>query len=167
MEPLIHSVSWRNDHQDFQIKLTRLLGVIDSIDTRHNKVSLVGCSAGGSAVLNAFYERKDVINKVINVCGRLRTGNLTGFRSFKSKTASSSAFAQSIKLFETRESLLSQEDKGKVMTVRALFGDELVPADTTNLDGAYNITVPTGEHLFSIAMAMTVFSKNLIKFLIQ
>jgi pimeloyl-ACP methyl ester carboxylesterase len=165
LEPIIHSVGWKDDKQDFQIKITRLLGVIDSLDPKRNKVSLIGCSAGGSAVLNAFYERRDVLNKVINVCGRLRTGSLTGFRSFKSKTASSPAFAQSIKLFETREPLLSQQDREKVMTVRELFGDELVPADTTTLEGAYNTTVPTGEHIFSIAMAMTIFSNRLINFL--
>jgi len=51
------------------------------------------------------------------------------------------------------------------MTVRALFGDELVPADTAILRGAHNIVVPTPEHVFSIAIALTLFSRPLITFL--
>lgn len=116
-------------------------------------------------MFNAFFERRDIIYRTINVCGRLRCGNQRGFRSFEARTASSPSFAQSIKLFESREDLLSDQDRKKVMTVRALFGDELVPADTIVLRGAYNTVVPTPEHLFSIAMALTVFSRPLITFL--
>lgn len=165
IEPLVHSVGWRDRESDFQTKLNKLLEVIDNLLVQGNDVSLVGTSAGGSAVLNALYERKDKIKKVINVCGRLRTGSETGFRSFKSKTDTSPAFAQSIKLCESHESLWSEQDRQKIMTVRPLLGDELVPADTTTLEGAYNIVIPTGEHMFSIAMAVTLFSKTLVKFI--
>jgi hypothetical protein len=51
------------------------------------------------------------------------------------------------------------------MTVRAMFGDELVPADTSILKGAFNTQVPTAEHMLSIGMALTVFSKPIILFL--
>jgi hypothetical protein len=51
------------------------------------------------------------------------------------------------------------------MTVRAMFGDELVPSDTTILIGAYNTMVPTPEHVLSIGATLTIFSKPLILFL--
>lgn len=165
LEPLVHALGWRDHESDFQTKLNKLLEVIDNLIVQGNEVSLVGTSAGGSAVLNVFYERKDKIHKVINVCGRLRTGSVTGFRSFKSKTATSPAFAQSIKQCESHESLWSDQDRQKIMTVRPLLGDELVPADTTILNGASNIVIPTGEHMLSIAMALTLFSSSLIKFI--
>lgn len=165
LEPLVHSVGWHNEEQEFQPKLESLVKMIDQYAESGDRISLVGCSAGGSAVLNAFFDRKDVVHRVINVCGRLRSGNQQGFRSYEARTASSPPFAQSIKLFESRENLLSKQDRQKVMTVRALFGDELVPADTTVLYGAYNTVIPTPEHVFSIAMALTVFSNPLITFL--
>lgn len=167
LEPIVHSVGWHDDEREFQPKLRILVEMIDQFAKDGDRVSLVGCSAGGSVVLNAFFERRDVVHRVINVCGRLRSGKQRGFRSFEARTASSSPFAQSVKLFESRENLLSKQDRQKVMTVRAFFGDELVPADTTVLQGAYNTVIPTPEHVFSIAMALTVFSKPLITFLTQ
>lgn len=151
----------------FNLNWGALLKMIDQYVEDGDKVSLVGCSAGGSAALNAFFERRNTVHRVINVCGRLRTGEQRGFRSYEARTASSLPFAQSVKLFESREDLLSAKDREKVMTVRALFGDELVPADTTILRGAYNTVIPTPEHVFSIAMALTIFSKPLITFLTQ
>ena len=51
------------------------------------------------------------------------------------------------------------------MTVRAMFGDELVPSETTIIKGALNTKVPTPEHMLSTASALTIFSKPLIDFL--
>ena len=165
LEPIMHSVGWRDKELSFEPKLNRLVEMIDEISEKGDLVSLVGTSAGGSAALNAFVERKEVVHKVINVCGRLRTGPTSGFRSFEAKSKSSPSFAESVKLFESREESLSDADKQKIMTVRAMFGDELVPPETTILQGAYNTTVPTIEHVLSITAALTIFSQPLITFL--
>lgn len=164
LEPVVHSVGW-HDGDKFELKLHRLVGLIDEFSQEGDIVSLVGISAGGSAAMNAFIECKDTIHRVIIVCGRLRTGSQSGFRSFEIRTASSPACAQSIRMCESREPDLTEADKLKIMTVRAMF-DELVPGDTAILKGAYNTRVPTPEHMFSIGMALTVFSKPLIVFLI-
>lgn len=95
LEPRVFALNWRND-EDFAPKLTRLLELIDQLAASGNKVSLIGTSAGGSAVLNAFTKRKDVVQRVVNVCGRLRIGPTTGMRSFTRMTATSPAFAQSV-----------------------------------------------------------------------
>ncbi len=165
LEPIVYTIGWLDDEKEFQPKLSVLVEMIDQFTKDGDKVSLVGCSAGGSAVLNAFFERKNVVHKVITICGRLRHGNQKGFRSFETRTASSPSFAKSVQLFESREDVLSDNDRQKIMTVRALFGDELVPADTTILRGAYNTVVPTPEHVLSIGMALTLFSRPLITFL--
>ncbi len=165
LEPIVHSVGWRDGETEFQPKLQGLVDLIDELADKGDKVSLVGTSAGGSAVCNAFIERRNTVHRVINVCGRLRAGTQKGFRSFEVRSATSPAFAQSIKLFESRETTLTDDDRRKIMTVRAMFGDELVPGDTTILRGAYNTRIPTPEHVFSIGMALTLFSKPLIVFL--
>lgn len=165
LEPIVYSIGWRDGEYSFKSKLRRLLKLIDQLTNKGNIVSLVGTSAGGSAVLNAFIERKDVVYRVVTICGRLRTGPTTGFRSFGLKTVSSPSFAESIKLFEAKEKYLDATDRQKVMTIHAMFGDELVPKDTTVLDGAFNISIPTLEHMLSIGAALTIFSKQVITFL--
>jgi len=165
--PVIHSVGWRDKEKDFYPKLNRILVLIDQLVANDNVVSLIGTSAGGSAVLNAFIERRDVVNKVINVCGRLRKGPLDGLRSFQSKTSSSPAFAQSVILAEEKIGVLSNQERQRIMTVRPLFGDELVPSSTTTIDGAVSTIIPTTEHMLSIGAALSVFSAPLIRFLLE
>lgn len=165
LKPVVYSLGWRDNENSFKPKLQRLLEMIDRFTDSGDSVSLVGTSAGGSAVLNAFIERNGSINKVVNVCGRLRVGPITGFRSFEAKTRSSIAFAESVRLCERRLGLLSDLDLKKIMTVRPMFGDELVPSETTILQGALNTKVPTPEHMLSIGAALTVFSQPIILFL--
>jgi len=165
LTPVIFPMIW-NDGESFNIKMGRLLEKIDEYAASGDKISLIGCSAGASAALNAFIERKDKINKVISVCGRLRIGRQKGFRSLANRTKSSPAFKQSVELFESRQILLSAQDRKKIMTVSSKFGDELVPTSTSSLEGAYNITIPAMEHSISIYGALTIFSKPIISFLL-
>lgn len=167
LDPIVHAVGWHDEEGSFAPKLHRLVEMIDSFVGQGDTVSLVGTSAGGSAALNAFIERRDVVHRVINVCGRLRVGPRTGFRSFESKSKSSPTFAESVQLCEAQEKSLTAADRQKIMTVRAMFGDELVPPETTILQGAYNTRVPTPEHVLSIGAALTAFSRPLIVFLKQ
>lgn len=165
LKPVIHSVGWNDKEADFRPKLERLTGLIDKLSSEGDKVSIVGLSAGGSAAINAYIRRRKKVNKTVSVCGRLIRGNQTGFRSFEKRTASSSAFAQSILLCESGLTNLTNMEKRKIMTVRAMFGDELVPAETAIVKGADNIAVPTAEHVLSIGATLTIFSKPVILFL--
>lgn len=165
LEPVVYRIGWRDGETSFKPKLQKLLDRINFFSQNGVKVSLVGTSAGGSAALNAFIARKNTIHRVINVCGRLRVGLATGFRSFDYQSKSSLAFAESVKLCEAQQEIISSNDRHKIMTVKAMFGDELVPSETVTIDGAYNIGVPTFEHMFSISMSLTLFSRLLLDFL--
>lgn len=157
---VVFKSEWKSS-ENYQSKLERLLDLIDK-ELAKGKVSLVGTSAGGSLVLNAFSERKDKINRVITICARLRKGQIHGFRGFEERTKEYPAFAESITRAEESEKMV---DKSKIMTVRALLGDELVPNNTAMIDGAKNIAVPLGEHMLSIAGSLTVFSRPIVEFL--
>jgi dienelactone hydrolase len=165
LSPIIFDPHWR-DGEPFALKLTRILDLVDDLSRAGNKVSLVGTSAGGCAVLDTFTEKPHQIYKVVNICGRLREGTHSGFRSFEKRTASSPAFVQAVAMFADREGNLTQNDRSRILTLHALWGlDELVPAETTYITGATNLMLPVPEHLFSISMALTVFSQPLINFL--
>jgi len=87
LKPLVYSMGWQNNETDFQPKLERLTATVDRLADKGDTVSLVGISAGGSAVINAFFERRDIIHKIVNICGRLTVGPQSGFRSFDSKSS--------------------------------------------------------------------------------
>ncbi|MFZ2026514.1 MAG: hypothetical protein WAV30_04480 [Microgenomates group bacterium] len=162
--PLVYSVGWRDDERSFTPKLTRLLELIDELHERGKTISLVGTSAGGSAAINAFIERRDSIHRVINVCGRLRIGPTTGVWSFGAKTKTSPSFADSVMMCETHQKSLTDKDLQRVMTIRPIF-DETVPKETVGLAGANNIVFPSGEHVLSISLIMTLFSHKITSFL--
>lgn len=163
LEPVVHNMWWRKGEKHFEPKLQKLIKLIDSLSKMGDKVSLVGTSAGSSAVMNAFIARKKKIYKVISVCGRLKQGEEKGFRSFEAKTASSLAFKESILMFEKSEPKLTKEDRKKMMTISAVF-DELVPGNTSRIKGATNNQIKSVEHMFSIWMGLS-FYPPLIKFL--
>ena len=73
VEPVLHRVGWHGS-EHFEARLAKIVARIDSFSTTGTKVSLIGCSAGGSAALNAFLERKNTVHKVISLCGWLKVG---------------------------------------------------------------------------------------------
>jgi poly(3-hydroxyalkanoate) synthetase len=155
---------YENVVKDYQTKLNRLLNLIDE-KSKNNKISLIGTSAGGSLVINAFSERKDNINKIITVCSRLKKGKDSGFRGFVKRTKRSLSFKESVLNSEKNINNFSLKDKEKIITVHALFGDELIPKNTAIINGVKNITITTGEHLFSIWSSLSWYSKQLREFI--
>ena len=151
--PIIYPMGWY-DGEGFKDKLEKLLAKVDSLQNNADRISLVGASAGASVVLNVFLERKMAIYKAVNVCGRLRPGTNLGIRGFDARTKSSRSFRESVVLFSEKESQLNAADRKKILCIYPLLGDELVPRDTCVLEGANNISVPMGEHVFSIGFAM-------------
>ena len=164
IEPIIYSMNW-HDGESFKIKLNKLVKLADSLSKEGSKISVIGCSAGASVALNLFIKRQNIIDRVVSVCGRLRKGHQTGFRSLETRAKTSPAFMESVELFESQEKNLNQDQRKIIMTIRPLFGDELVPSDTAVIKDGQNITVPTIEHSLSIYMALSIFSKPLINFL--
>src|SRR3989344_6448696 len=72
--PHVVQMNWMNADKKFASRLKQLTGLIDGLSLGKNLVSLVGFSAGGSAVINAFSQRKRKIHRVVNSCGRMRAG---------------------------------------------------------------------------------------------
>ena len=156
---------WKSD-ENYQTKLDRLLKLIDE-KSKNNKVSLIGTSAGGSLVINAFNQRKENVNKIITVCSRLKKGEDFGFRGFTKRTEKYLSFKESVLNSEKNINDFSLEERQQIMTIHALFGDDLVPKNTSTINGSNNRIVPTSEHLFSIWSSLTWYSKLLIKFVIN
>lgn len=131
----------------FGPKLKLILKEIDKISHLEHTITLIGQSAGGSAAMNAFCERRNMIKKVVNITGRLKKGKDVK-PTLEWASRQSPAFKESVLLFErVNEQTLRLSDREKITTIRP-FWDETVPSVTVGIKGATNIVVPFPEHSF-------------------
>ena len=162
-ELFLIQINWRKGNK-FAPKLKLIKDKIDELSTSGYSVHLFGQSAGASAALNASVERKNIVRRVINICGRLRKGENV-FPSLKLAAKGNPAFEESVLLFENQnEKRLTHDDRKKILTVRPIW-DEIVPASTVTLNGATNIQLPLLEHSLGGIFALTLFSSKLKTFL--
>jgi len=159
LTPVVLKFGWKEikDDAGFTQNFDRIISEVDRL-AKIGTVSLVGCSAGGNILINVFSQRKNTIHRVVNVCGALRPSDATG----KYDTP---AYLKSLQYCEQVIAKLDKEDKKKIMTIHPRFGDEFVKPEQTNIEGAKNIRLPIFEHMFSIMMALTIFSKLIFNFL--
>lgn len=148
----------------FAPKLKLVINKIDELVDNGRIVSIIGQSAGGSAALNAFCERKGVLKRAVNVTGRLRAGEKVR-PTLDHAAIKSPAFKESVLLFEEQnEHLLTKEDRKRMMTIRPIW-DEVVPSSTVFVEGATNLVAPMIEHSLSGALLVSVWSKTILDFL--
>jgi len=160
--PHVHRVGWENGEKSFRPKLKKLVTEVNNLINKGNIVSLVGGSAGGSAVLNTLVEEPRV-NAVVNLCGRLRAGKNV-FPSLELAARNSPSFKESVLLFESLELKMKPELRRKVLNLIPIW-DEVVPKTTVPLKGATNKTLFSIEHMFSGFLGMTLFSPTIMKFI--
>ncbi len=161
--PHLYLPHWEKG-QHFAPKLKSIVNLIDELTEQGFTVSLVGQSAGGSAVLNAFYERRDKVNGAINITGRLRSG-INVKPTLQQAARMSQAFKESVLLFESEnEPRFKPSDRKRVMTIRSWF-DETVPASTVPLEGATNLVAPIIEHSLGGGFISILWSDKFLKFL--
>ncbi len=161
---VVFEAHWQDKQETFEDKLKRLVTLIDSIYHENNSnIFLVGTSAGGSLAVNAFYQKKDYISKLINVHGRLRKG-IDVRPSLEWAAKNSKAFYDSVINCEKNLNTLTVEDKRKILTMSAIY-DEIVPRQTSVIDGATNIVLFSVEHVLTGILSFTIFSKKIVTFL--
>jgi len=155
---------WKDFSSPFETKLLKLLSLIDSLYSQGFEVSLIGTSAGGTAVLNAYLEKKDKIKRVVTICSPLKPCDGHILRSFKNLCKINHILGESIQRLNNKVNLLTHEDKKKIMTVSSHF-DEIIPYDASTISGARFLTIPTVEHFFGIFSAFVFFSRPIIEFI--
>lgn len=159
LTPVILDIHWTDTSESFIEKIKALLKHIDA-SSKHGKVSLLGLSAGGSAVVNAFCQRKNSIHKVVTICSRLAKENGVVSSNMKKYPA----FGQAIELTEKNKLHLSLDDKRKIMTIRGIF-DERMPSSLAYIDGAQQSTTFMVFHALIISFTLSFSSYPLISFL--
>jgi hypothetical protein len=163
IKPINWQFFWIDNDEGYDDRLNKLIDKIDEISNENTDVSLLGLSAGGSVVLNVFCQRTNKISKVINVGGRLKSGNIS-FPKSKLKNDNNSLFKESVARCEKNIKSLNVNDRRKILTVRPLW-DEFVPTKFATVEGARNIQVIAVEHIIGLILSMTIYKKIIIDFL--
>lgn len=153
---------WEGSADKFDERFLEMNKKLDELIDKNENVSVLGISAGGSAAINLFSKRKHKIKKVITVCGRLSDINIKP--SWKNNNNSYRILKPSIKLCEENTAKLSIQDKKRILTLRPIY-DDIVPIRTMTIEGAINKKVNSMQHMISIFLIMTLYSKTIVKFL--
>lgn len=147
------------DKEDFQPKLTRLLAEIDELSGDGGLVSLVGVSAGASAVLNAYALRKD-LNAVVCVCGKIQNPQTIGGRTYQINPA----FKQSAYRVKAGLNKLKPTQIKRILSIHPR-SDSTVPINDTKISGATEKTAPVPGHIFGIFYSITFGLPTIARFI--
>lgn len=148
------------DKRPFEEKLQRLLELIDDYTTKGFIVSLVGTSAGASAVLHAYSQRQSQVHGVVLICGKVRRPE-TVRASFYHKNP---AFQESMEWLPGSLKSLNGAARKRILSIHPI-ADSIVPVEDTGLAGVKSSVVPTIGHMPSIAFAVTFGAYQFIRFL--
>jgi hypothetical protein len=135
VHPHLHVMPWAGKGR-YEDKLTSLVVEIDRY-SESGKVSLVGASAGASAVINAFMERRDKVSAVVIICGKIN-----GPETVSAKTYSENpAFETSMHQLQSNLKKLTSRDKHKMLSLYSP-GDRTVPYESTVISGVDERALP-------------------------
>lgn len=158
LKPHYFPLGWA-DKEDFSPKLTRLLDKIDRLSRIDNKVSLVGVSAGASAVLAAMAARKNIAG-VVCVVGKIHNPQTVSDYIYRSNPA----FKQSMNGLKDDLKKLDDKDRNKIVSIHPLK-DKTVPIEDTIIRGAREKTIPVRGHVFSIFYILVLAIPTMTKIL--
>lgn len=162
--PHVYRMRWMNEKDSFDNKLNKFLDFISKLQRENNRVSLVGNSAGASAVLNA-YIRNPKIHAVVNSSGRLRAGENV-HPSLDWAARKSAAFKESVLLFEKKEPKMTKKQRENILVLLPIW-DEIVPLSTIKLKGAKTQRIIGIEHGLNGILAISVYSQKIMDFILS
>jgi pimeloyl-ACP methyl ester carboxylesterase len=154
-----HEMPWAGD-EAWEPKFQRLLDEIDSYAAQGHKVSLVGASAGASAILNAYFERTDKIHRLVYICAKINAPETVSQKTY----AENPAFKTSLKLLQGNLKKLTATDKAKMHSYYSP-NDGNVPYAATVIEGVAETRLPALRHGRAIIYCMTFGAPKLMRFL--
>jgi pimeloyl-ACP methyl ester carboxylesterase len=141
--PHFQSMDW-GDGEPFEPKMERILGKVDEL-AKIGRVSLVGTSAGASAVLNTFARRTDSIHKVVTICGKIQ--NLQTIQEWRYRR--NPAFRDSAAILPSSLEQFGQDELFRILNIYPIW-DGVVPAHDAVMEGTQTFRIPSIGHAFSI-----------------
>ncbi len=153
-------IGWSDGTESFKAKLQRVLDRIDVLARPGCAVSLIGASAGASMAVHAYSVRQDSIRRVILICGKIQNIETVSEGYYHENPA----FRGSLERLPVVLKDLSSRDKAKMLIVQPRFDNVVNRADML-IPGVEVLPIPTSGHAKSIAAAMTIYSRRLVRFI--
>ncbi len=151
-------IGWA-DGEAFDAKLDRLIKKVDELSKQGHMVSLVGASAGASAVLNTYAKRPN-IHAVICISGKINNPDSIGQRIFSSNPA----FKDSVYVVAKSLASLEPNKISRIMSIHPIY-DSYVPVADTIIKGAVEKRVLIIGHAFGIFYTLAFRSKIIADFI--
>jgi ribosomal protein L18E len=157
--PEFFQMNWA-DEIKWNIKFGRLISRIDKLTSEGKKVALVGASAGGAAVIAAYYERKEKLAGTVTICGKLKNAKNIGPKYRITNPALIDAITASDKAVKK----ISNQNNN-ILTLRAVFDEVVTTHDDSVISGARNRISPTFGHAITIALQLVFGPPYFIRYL--
>lgn len=154
MFPLV----WRKN-ESLDTKLARLSSLIHTLRKKGNDVTLVGVSAGASAVLNVYAEDSQ-LTKVICICGKVNRPAAVSSFLYKRNPA----FRESMSRVDRSVAGLTNEQRQNILSIHP-WVDLTVPVSDTRIAGAVEKTVPGWSHAIGIISGIVIGAPTIAKFI--
>jgi hypothetical protein len=158
VDVLYHPMLW-SDKQTLSKKLESILKDVDMLISSGGKVSIIGTSAGASAAINTYTERRDNIYKVVCICGKLKNSE-----DISNTFIEYPAFEESMKKLSENIPLLDKQELNKILSLRSLLDGTVPPSDTV-ITGANNRLKLAIGHGYSITYALTIEAWRIARFI--
>lgn len=143
----------------FDEKLKKLHSRVKAL-SQVGTVSLVGASAGATAVINEFSFGQNDIHRMVCIAGKLKNFDTITDQTY----AHNPNFRRSIELVPESLQKLSDTDRGNILTL-VPASDNIVPVQDAVIDGVESREIPVQGHAFAIGYALTIGSKLIADFL--
>jgi hypothetical protein len=152
-----HPIPWAGK-EPWQPKLKKLLAEIDRYKAEGHEVSLIGASAGASAVINAYIERPESIKNVIYICAKINAPQTVGRKTYEENPA----FKTSLELLQKNLKKLKPEDKKKMLSLYSP-ADQTVPYLATVIEGVEEQKLPSLRHGRAIMYCLTIGAGRMLR----
>ncbi|HSX15887.1 MAG TPA: hypothetical protein VLF40_03800 [Candidatus Saccharimonadales bacterium] len=144
----------------YDAKHQALLAHIDMLAEKGYIVSLVGASAGASAVINAYVERLGTVAKVAYVTGKINHPETVRPQIYQENPA----FKASLLRLQTNLAKLTADDKARMRSFYAR-DDRTVPYEDTRIPGVAEERLTVLGHAWGIFSAVTIEFYRVARFL--
>lgn len=152
-----HVMPWLGD-EAYEPKMERLLAEIDAYRAKGHLVSLVGASAGASAVLNAYIQRRDDITGVVYIVGKILAPETVPRKIYRTNPA----FKTSMAILQKTLRQLTPEDKAKIHSFYSP-GDTFMPHAGTVIKGVRESRLPSLQHGWAITYSLTLGARKILR----
>lgn len=138
----------------------KLSWLINKIDHRHGEgklVTIIGESAGATAVINALWLRSDKLHAAVLLCGKSQYPDRVSPHLYRRNPAFREALTDSHKIIQN----LTHKQKDLLLNWHPIL-DLTVPVAETKIPGVKNKLFPALLHAISIVSAMTIWNWQVV-----